>query len=193
MRILLFVLNLMTGMAALASGTVMGTVEKDSAGTYLVADASCKRFQIQTISTDAEISIRKLSTGDSLTASGSLNTETCVAEIESVDYVGLKKMLGHWHSTEGLMTVRDFNFLSFYPTASSESRKYPFYVMAYSIDYRYSLTPADGKDWVLFLSDTNTTTFATIRFRGNRATMKIYDSETGKVNRTLYMSKWGNL
>ncbi|MFV8259238.1 hypothetical protein ACNQKP_15635 [Bdellovibrio bacteriovorus] len=193
MRILLFVLILISGFAAHSARPISGTVERDASGVYLRADSSCVRYLIDTKSTDADISVRKLSTGDTLTASGVLDSSTCTAVIESVDYVGLRKMLGYWHSADGLITVRDFNSLSFYPITLNDFQNGQSYSEVDPIVYRYSMTPSDGKDWVLFLSDSTSTTFATIRFNKSRATMKIYDSDTGNVTRTLYLNKWGNL
>ncbi|WP_347358833.1 hypothetical protein [Bdellovibrio sp.] len=193
MRILLFVLILISGSAAFSARPLLGTIERDITGSYLRADSACVRFLIESKSPEAESSIRRLSTGDSVTASGVLDTDNCVAYIESVDYVGLKKMLGYWHSTDGLLTVRDFNSLSFYPISIKDFQKGQDYTIVDPITYRYSVTPSTGKDWVLFLSDATSTTFATIRFNKSRATMKIYDSETGNVTRTLHLSKWGDL
>lgn len=193
MRILLFVLILISGYAAHSARPISGTVERDASGAYLIADSSCVRYLIDTKSPDAEANIRKLTTGDTMTASGLLESNTCTAVIESVDYVGLRKMLGYWHSNDGLISVRDFNSLSFYPISLSDFQNGKTYSEIDPIVYRYSMVPSDGKDWVLFLSDSTSTTFATIRFNKSRAVMKIYDSETGNVTRTLHLNKWGNL
>nr|BFD59468.1 hypothetical protein CKG001_15750 [Bdellovibrio sp. CKG001]BFD62848.1 hypothetical protein BdHM001_15290 [Bdellovibrio sp. HM001] len=193
MRILLFVLILISGSVGFSARPLSGTIERDITGTYLRADSACVRYLVESESQDTEANIRRLSTGDTVTASGVLDPNSCVAYIESVDYVGLKKMLGYWHSSDGLLTVRDFNSLSFYPISVKDFQKGQDYAIIDPITYRYSVTPSTGKDWVLFLSDATSTTFATIRFNKSRATMKIYDSETGNVTRTLHLSKWGEL
>nr|BFD66698.1 hypothetical protein HAGR004_17200 [Bdellovibrio sp. HAGR004] len=193
MRILLFVLILISGSVGFSARPLSGTIERDITGTYLRADSACVRYLVESESQDTEANIRRLSTGDTVTASGVLDPNSCVAYIESVDYVGLKKMLGYWHSSDGLLTVRDFNSLSFYPISVKDFQKGQDYAIIDPITYRYSVTPSTGKDWVVFLSDATSTTFATIRFNKSRATMKIYDSETGNVTRTLHLSKWGEL
>ena len=62
------------------------------------------------------------------------------------------------------------------------------------VTYQYSITPADGKAWVVFLSDSDSknTTFATIQINGTNATLKTFDSDTGSVTRTLRLTKWSN-
>lgn len=193
MRLLLFVLSLTASSVAFSALPLMGTVERDSTGTYLVTGQTCKRYVVDTKSEDAFKSVRKLSTGDSVTASGALDNETCTAVIESVDYVGLRKMLGHWYSAEGIMSVRDFNSLSFYPISLKDFQNGSSYRTVDPINYRYSVTPTEGKEWVLFLSDSKSTTFATIQFNKGAATMKIYDSETGRLTKVLHLSKWSNI
>ncbi|WP_413613398.1 hypothetical protein [Bdellovibrio sp. HCB-110] len=193
MRFLLFVLSLAVSSVALSVQPISGTIERDSTGVYLRSGDRCPRYVVNTKSEDASLSIRKLSSGDTVTASGLLDVETCTVVIESVDYVGLRKMLGYWYSQDGIITVRDFDSLSFYPINLKDFQNGADYRTADPINYRYSVTPSEGKEWVVFLSDTTSTTFATIQFNKGNATMKIYDSETGDVKKVLRMSKWGNL
>jgi len=198
MRFILFVLSLMASSAALASQPIIGTIGKDTSGYYLTVnkDQICPKYSIEPKSQEAIDGVRKLSAGDNITATGLLDHETCNAFIESIDYVGLKKLLGYWYSHAGIITVRDFSSLSFYPINSRTFQNGVFYRTADPIDYRYSVTPTEGKEWVIFLSDKKSTTFATIQFSKDSkgsAVMKVYDSDNGKVIRTLYLSKWGNL
>lgn len=193
MRFLVFVLILISGSVALSARPISGTVERDISGTYLRADSACVRYLVISTNSDTELSLRKLSTGDTLTASGKLSADNCTASIESIDFVGLKKMLGYWHSSDGLISVQDFTSLSYYPINLKDFQNGRTYAEVQPVNYRYSITPTSGKEWVLFLSDRNSTTFATIRFSKSRATMRIYDSENGNITRTLRLNKWGNL
>ncbi|WP_295905925.1 hypothetical protein [uncultured Bdellovibrio sp.] len=193
MRLLLFVLSLAVSSVAFSSQPIVGTIERDFTGVYLHSGDLCPRYVIDSKSEDASTNIRKLTTGDTITATGLLDAQTCKAVIESVEYVGLKKMLGYWYSQDGIITVRDFNSLSFYPINLKDFQNGADYRTADPITYRYSVTPTEGKEWVVFLSDTTSTTFATIQFGKSNATMKIYDSETGDIKKILRMSKWGNL
>ncbi|WII70881.1 hypothetical protein QJS83_10455 [Bdellovibrio sp. 22V] len=193
MRFLLFVLSLVSTCMASAATPVSGTVVKDPSGVYLLADNGCYRYLVDTKSEDAAESLRKLASGDTITASGLLDKDTCTAVIESIDYVGLKKMLGYWYSQEGVITVRDFKSLNFYPINMKDFQNGSAISVVEPVRYTYSITPSGGKEWVLFLSDSTSTTFATIQFNKSNATMKIYDSETGNINKILRLSKWGNL
>lgn len=197
MRFLLFVLSfvfsLVFASTAISAPPISGTIERDTTGIYLRVNDKCPRYLISSKSEDASQSIRKLSNGDTITATGLLDLETCTAVVETIDYVGLKKMLGYWYSEQGIMTVRDYTSLSFYPINIRGLQQSSDFRTADPINYRYSVTPSEGREWVVFLSDDTSTTFATIQFKNDNATMKIYDSENGNVKKTLRLSKWGNL
>lgn len=164
----------------------------DSSGPSLIINnknAACTRYMIETKSEETAKNLSKLSTGDSITASGFLDNESCNAVIQSVDYVGLKKLIGSWYSSEGLIVVHSHNTLTFYTAHGDTFPAQPTLSSIITTEYRYSLTPSDGQDWVLFLSDNSKTIFATIRLIKGIAILKFYDSETGQATKTLTLSK----
>lgn len=195
MRFFVFVLSLMASSISLAGKPVFGVVSRDGSGLFLEIEQNpkCAKFEIKTKSAEATESVRKLSNGDYLTATGLLDLQLCKVVIESIDYVGLKKLLGYWYSADGIISVRDFNSLSFYPIDGMVIQEGALFKTVEPIDYRYSVTPSDGKEWVLFLSDKKSTTFATIQFLRETAIIKLYDSDNGDITKTFYFSKWGNL
>lgn len=195
MRFFVFVLSLLVSSAALSAQPILGTVGRDAAGFHLIVnkDQQCPKYTIETKSEEAISGVRKLSPGDNITASGILDSDSCHALIESIDYVGLKKLLGYWYSHAGIFTIRDFNSLSFYPINTKNLENGTLYRTSDPINYRYSVTPSEGNEWVVFLSDRKSTTFATIQFVKQSAVMKLYDSDTGKITKILHLSKWGNL
>lgn len=195
MRLLLFVLTLTLSSAAFSAQQITGRIERIGFAAFLksnIADG-CNKYQIDVNSEEAAESIRKLSTGDVLTASGVIEKRACLVRIDSVDYVGLKDLLGYWYSKDGYMKVRDFTSVSVYSTVLANLKKNEPIEKVAAIEYRYSITPTNGTEWVLFLSTQESTTFATIKLQKKSATIKIYDSENGSVVRTIYLSKWGNL
>lgn len=195
MRILILVLSLLASYSSFANQPIYGVIARDATKLSIVTNnTQCSNYIISTKSRDASAAVKKLSNGDSLTATGLLNPQDCTALIESIEFVGLKKMLGKWYSPEGIIDVRNFNSLSYYPVSINIPRYgYATISSVQPIDYRYSITPTDGKEWVLFLSDRTSTTFATIKFERGNVIMKLYDSETGEVTKTLFLSRWSNL
>lgn len=196
MRILLFVLSILTSLPIFANQPIYGVVTRDTTKLSIVLDnnSDCTNFVISSKSEEASSAIKKLSHGDSLTATGQLNPSDCTALIESIEYVGLKKMLGKWYSADGIIDVRNYNLLSYYPIPINiPNTDYVTFNVIKPIEYRYSLTPTDSTEWVLFLSDRTSTTFATIQFGKGNAVMKFYDSETGDITKTLFLSRWRHL
>ncbi|MDG0818237.1 hypothetical protein [Bdellovibrio svalbardensis] len=193
MRLLLFVLTFVSSTLAVAVQPVSGTIERKGQDILLQSNDACSYYRIETKNSDAQAALEKLSPGDSLTASGLIDKVACVAVVESVDYVGLKRMLGTWLSKEGLIAVHDFNTLFFYPQTKTDFKrvfeKPADFTIGKSIRYKYSVTPSEGKEWVMFLSDAKSTTFATIQFSKEVAIMKLYDSDSGAVTKTLILTR----
>lgn len=198
MRVLLFVLTFVSSTMAVAAQPVSGIIARKGQDILLQSNDACSFYRLDTKNSDAQVALEKLSPGDSLlTASGLFDKDACVVSIDSVDYVGLKKMLGNWISKEGLISVHDFKTLSFYPEAKTDLKrvfeKPDDFTVGKSVQYTYSVTPSDGKEWVMFLSDTESTTFATIQFSKDVAIMKLYDSDNGNVTKTLILTRRGTL
>lgn len=203
MRVLLFVLTLVATTWAAASQPVSGTLIKSGFDMYIQSDDACGKYRIDPKSEDTLNTMLKLAPGDSVTATGVFDKQNCIAAIESIDYVGLKRLLGNWMSKDGLIYVHDFNTMSFYPlgntaiadqtTQPGKTSRAPGFQIVKPVLYKYSLTPSDGKEWVLFLSDAESTTFATIQFNKDIAVMKIYDSENGNVTKVMVLTRRGVL
>ncbi|MNT28042.1 hypothetical protein D3C72_1637010 [compost metagenome] len=137
--------------------------------------------------------MKKLSSGDLINGTGIVQYKSNKLVLETIDYVGLRRMLGKWISNDGLLQVKNFSEMKFYPHNSPSSPTPSGLVLSdVPITFRYSLTPADGKAWVMFLSDSSKTVFTTIQINGANATLKTFDSETGAVAKTLRLTKWGN-
>lgn len=195
MKLFVFVLISITSWVAQAAlNPVSGTIRRTGGGVFINGDQSCEVYKIEAQNREASVSLPKLTTGDFITASGTLETSACIAKITSIDYVGLKKLLGYWYTREGILRVSGFNNLDFYPF---ESMRYGSTVVAMPagdpISYRYSVTPSAGREWIVFLSDAKSTTFASLQFTKTNGTLKIFDSETGEPIHVLRLSKWGDL
>lgn len=193
MRLLVILLSTISCSMAVATTNLTGSVDRDAYRVYLNLNSKCSKYLIETTTVDASQNLKKLNTGDTLTGTGILDHENCIAAVSNIDYVGLKKMLGYWYSNDGIINVKDFECMSYYQINLKGYQNAPEYTVANPINYRYSVTPSDGREWVLFLSDATSTSFATIQFSKATATMKIYDSESGKINKVLKLKKWNNL
>ena len=191
MRSLLFVLTFAFTAMASASSALNGTVVRKGQQVYLQGSGTCDLLLATTRNQDATAALQKLSDGDHVTATGTVDEASCTAAIENIDYVGLRRLLGKWYSKEGLIEVHDFTRMSFYPVRDSIISAN--FAAITPVQYKYSVTPSEGKEWVLFLSDRMTTTFATIQFSKELAIMKLFDSDNGKITKVLILNKRGTL
>lgn len=200
MRFLLFVLTTVFTATALCAQPVAGVLVQEGNQLFVSGDTFCSRYLVLPKNYEVLSQLKKLTPGDEITASGDKNLVDCSLTLESVDYVGLRRLLGMWLSNEALIKVKDFKSLSFYPLerVSSVGNSRPTSDVlsadpAKAVDYTYSLTPTEGKEWVVFLSDSTKTVFATISLSKGSAVMKFFDSESGVVLKTLRLTKWGGV
>ncbi len=189
MRFLFFVLTAVTSAVAFAAQPVGGVVSIEGGKMFLRSDDPCHRYMVASNNETALNALVKLAAGDFITATGSKNPGDCSVAIETVEYVGLRRMLGNWYSRDAVINVQDFNSMKFYPAQSIVTKGDRVYtqVSTTPVEYSYSLVPGSGKEWVLFLSDSRSTTFGTIQFSRGSAVMKINNSVTGEVIKTLLL------
>ena len=112
------------------------------------------------------------------------------AEFRSVDFIGLKRLLGYWWTTEGFLDVRTFSLMNFYDRPGSSVSAGDLPNVAPRTDsikksYQYSVTPSSGVEWVVFLNDKETVYFTQVTFQGANAQMKVYNSESGALEKTI--------
>lgn len=167
---------------------VAGILEKNNQGTFLTLTQTSQKYKIASTTGDAVDSIERLNSGDYITGNGDINEDAKTIQLNSLDYVGLKKILGLWYSGGSVMNFSTFTDLSVYPLMGKNL------VVALSpkTDLHYSLAPYSGNQWAIFLSSQDATVFATIEFSEKEATMHIFDSETGQNTRTMRLVRWSH-
>lgn len=193
MNTIIFFLTLLVPGWVFATSQISGTIVKENSNYYLVAGGNCFRYLIVPKNSDTAKTMVKLVTGDELKASGDLSGDTCEAKLSSIDFVGLQSLLGNWKTDDGIYSIRNFNKLLFFPESGLQIKNGQYHDIILPVTYHYSIVPAHGKDWVVFLSDDQATQFATIRLNKNSATLKIFDSETGNIISQKHLSKWSSL
>lgn len=195
MRILLslviILLSLSVTTTVQASQQIIGTLTRDIHYNGLAIILENKKKYFLTCS-DAEaiIALNKMSPGDLVIGTGTIDDSKSTLHLENMDYVGLQRALGLWHTDNGFVEFKNFSDLDVYSKVfensevSTNSKK----------EFKYSLTPGTGSgtDWVLFLSDSDSTTMGTFKVDRNSATIKVFDSKTGNIKQTIRLSKVSN-
>ncbi len=194
MRNLFFVLITLFSWATFASTeTIVGSLQKEANKYFMKLSEGDQSFTLVPSSQDALENLSKLSPGDLVTGTGVIDTEKMQILLSTVDYVGIKRFLGTWHSAEGLFEITSFERMNFYPYVIETRQQHadkPVVSITEPQLYKYSMTPSQGREWVMFMSDTKSTIFTTIQINGDSAKIKFYDSETGKMTKSLRLTKW---
>ncbi len=184
---------------------ISGIIRKTGQDSFLETTQKCVAYKIMAQTADTLDTLKKMSTGDLVTAAGQYDHQNCTVHFANIEYVGLKKFLGKWTSKDGIFIVTDFTSMTFYPSnelmkelgtskapLNGKSKANPGYVLVRPILYQYTVTSYVGREWVMFLSDHYSTTFTTLLFDSNTITMKLYDSEAGTVKKTIILNQNGS-
>lgn len=187
MKYIFFLLVTFSFQFVLGAQAFSGFMTKKGSDYFFTPKSSELFYKITTTSSDVTDSLARLDNGDFIAGNGTLDTTNKKLDIETVDYVGLRKLLGPWIGSDGTMIFKDFSTMRFTPRF--REFKMDSQLTSYQKEFRYSITPSDGNEWGLFLSDDKSTTFATVEFTKNKVIMKIFESESGKIVRTLKLER----
>lgn len=187
MRLMLVLLTLFSTPMAFGVQAFNGYMTKKGANYYFTPKSSKLFYLISSKSADVDLNLARLESGDFIAGNGTLDTTNKKIQIESIDFVGLRKLLGPWLGTEGTMVFKDFSTMRFTPRF--REIRWDTKLSQYQKEFRYSVSPSDGNEWALFLSDDKSTTFATMELTKNKVILKIFESESGKIVRTLKLER----
>lgn len=166
-----------------------GFFVKKGPAYYFTPKSSKLLYKVVVLNSEVEGSLKRLQKGDMISGEGSLDTINKKISITSIDYVGIRRLLGPWSSAkDGTLIFKDFSTLRFIPRLR-ESLHSAADFSKQATEYRYSISPSEGLEWTLFLSDDKSTTFATLEFSLTKVTIKIFESDSGKVVRTLKLER----
>ncbi|MGZ3743846.1 MAG: hypothetical protein ACXVB1_14400 [Pseudobdellovibrionaceae bacterium] len=167
-----------------------GFLTKRNSNYYFTSVNTDSFYQTHALNRNVEDNLKRFENGDFIIGSGVLDVVNKKINIESVDYVGLRRLLGSWRGTDGIMVFKDFSTMSFTPQLSDiNENKIGNNITNYQKEFRYSMSPSDGNEWALFVSDDKGTSFATMEITKKSVIMKIYESESGKIVRTLTLGR----
>lgn len=157
-------------------------------GDQLFLQHDNRLFRVTSTRTDARLTLSRLTNGDEITAHAEIDSEKAVMNIESIDFVGLKKIIGLWNTqgSSGLMNFRNYSDLNVYSLAQQNGGGG---LTTTQKKFKYTVTPAAGPQWVLFLSDEMRTQMGTLDLTDGMATIQLFDGQTGAVTQTLKLHR----
>jgi hypothetical protein len=199
MKLTIFLLATFSIQLALGAQVFSGYLTKKDSNYYLTTKNSEILYKVTALTYNVDDSLKRLENGDLILGNGSFDVINKKINIESIDYVGLRRLLGPWVGTDGIMDFKDFSTMRFTPRYRNihkdinghlnESIRFEAKLTNYQKEFRYSMSPGDGNEWALFVSDDKGTNFATVVFSTKKIIMKIFESESGKIVRTLKLER----
>lgn len=180
MKILAFLFCLLSFSTGLA-GTVSGLLIQAPDRLYFIPGAGGARYVVRATRTETLESLKKLKNLDFFQGQGELTDRELL--LDSIDFVGLHRLLGAWASNDGLMNFHDYSQVTIYHSFIDSN--------AQKLSLQYSIAPSSGKDWRIFFTDSNSVAAGSLILTdGNtRAVLKLYDVNSGEVSKTVELTR----
>lgn len=174
----------LSAVTSLASISVNGQIFKEPTSNsnvfrYTILDLQNGKFFKLVAGTDAaKKSLEKLNNGDIVKGTASLIQETYV--IESIDFVGLQRLLGLWKTKSTIVNFVDFSTVQFH-------------IPGMLNNYNYAISPTNMNDqWQVYFSDSSSVILGALTVSDQNATITLFDTETGNVTESLELKKIQN-
>jgi hypothetical protein len=121
---------------------------------------------------------QSMSVGDLISGMGEKKSNGSIY-LRTVEYVGLRELLGFWSSENQYFEFRDFKNLNLYKSVGKKVKS-----------LHYSTAPGMGDSWKVFITDENTIILSTLRIDNDEALLTFYNTDTGKVTGEVKLKKF---
>lgn len=163
-----------------ASSTVIeGFLSKDASGYVLLESETQKSFRLRAANSETQKNLDKLNNFDFISGLGEFISEDIVL-LDSVELVGLRKLLGLWRATDGLINFLDYSSLSIFIEQQSDITRY---------NFNYAVTPSTGEQWKIFLTDSKSVILGSLSFKRSKLHLEMYDPKTGNIAAKFTLTK----
>lgn len=151
-----------------------GYVRMTGENIFFVESQSVKVYKLKAYTSSAEEVLSRLKNFDHITGSARLVDDTLL--LESVEFVGLRRLIGYWQSPKVAVIFENFHDVAFkMPSSKSE--------------YKYAVSPSEGNSWRVFFSDQSSVTLGSLTVSENKASIELYDPETGETSQQYDLKK----
>jgi hypothetical protein len=161
-----------------------GRVTASPDNYMLFDDLTHREYRIFTRTRSIFQTLIQLETDDYISGAANLDPEGRLV-ITSIDFVGLKRLLGVWADKQHIMNFESISSLNFW---NFESGLIPRFWGPYN--YTYSITPDDKGKWKVFFSDDKNVILALLHcIDQNHITISVYDSNDGSIDKIYELER----
>lgn len=178
---LLMVASLLN-VSALAE-TLNGYVAFQNGQTFFIDGKSQKVSPARAGTQSVQNSFQKLKNHDAISGQGKYINEVLV--IDSIEFVGLRRLLGVWQAPDAVVNFTDFSTVSFFlpqPAAIPETS-------ATKVSFRYAVSPSLGSGWRVFFSSDDNVVLGLLTVNQTQAQIELFDPNTGDIGQTIQLEK----
>lgn len=158
-----------------SSVSISGQIFKVDTGYSFLDATNGHQYKLVAGTDSAKRSLEKLNDGDTIKGSAQLIQETYV--VQSVDFVGLQRILGLWKTKSTVVNFVDFSQVQFHVPGALSS-------------YHYAISPTNTSDqWQVYFSDSSSVVLGSLSVDDQRAVIQLFDTETGNVTSSYELRK----
>jgi hypothetical protein len=161
-----------------------GNINVASSSFTIFDEYTQQEYKIFTRTRSIFQTIIQLESGDYISGAAFIDPEGKLL-VTSIDFVGLKRLLGVWSDKHHVMNFDSINTMNFWNFEKGLIWKYwgPF-------GYAYSITPDDEGKWKVFFSDDKNVMLALLHcIDKNHITISIYNSNDGSIDKVYELEK----
>jgi hypothetical protein len=167
------------------SETFVGLLVVKPEGYFVATSNNKSELPLRPSTNEVKEQLLKLKTRDLIFGNGDLINGTWV--VSSIDFVGLRDLIGLWSTKDAFVNFKDFSRVDFYINKPNNDKA------PEKLNLTYSISPdIDGK-WQIFFSSQSEVTLASLQFNSKTtASIMFYDSDTGQPSTQLDIKKISN-
>lgn len=178
-------LAFLLGSDAFANAFEGRVVIRDSQVYLTLNSAPSELYKIEGLSDQVNSQVKGLQDGDLLSATGELAEATKTAYVETVDFVGLKRILGRWKSQDGYRIY----FKDFRSAVVEQKQPLPWNPEEQTtLDLVYAILPLKDENWSLFMTNRKSVRVGTLSIQNKTLSIQLVDQRTGKVTEDISLS-----
>jgi hypothetical protein len=168
----------------LQNRVLMGRIEIAGLRYFLTLTDSTEKVELQSTNFKTETTFKNLQTGDVIRTTVSASEMPQVFLVESVDFVGLNRLLGRWlahtkdltGSQTAVVDFHDFRNLSILLPGSRNH-------------FQYAITPKNAVSWRFFFTDESSVQLGELTIKGSKVEIHCFDSQTGQLSQSFHLEK----
>lgn len=167
-----------------AAETFEGLIQINQGHLILVQSGTNAQLPLGGATDSIVQDLARMRPGDFLSSSGTWLAERSVLNVETINFVGLRNIIGAWHTDDWqVFDFKSFTQLSLYRMAPPPNAMIP-----NNQNYDYAIIPDIGGKWALMLADNKNVHIGSLEIRERVLSIKIIDSATGRVSESLTLS-----